>query len=184
MRDRYFTFLYFFYISFFFTVFIFHFSFLFYISFFIFKWYFYLFARKYWRNIESNLLILSRGFQASSGSGIRLVVDKELIVTAWWRSRRFIIRSPVTFGLMSRIRLPGRAIINDRQSKRSGNVEKEKFDSKHTDGLSHAPPPRKSSKRLVSRFKCPGIHWVGQIQRLWPLPRPVRLYTLPRIGGG
>lgn len=25
-------------------------------------------------------------------------------------------------------------------------------------GLSHAPPPRESRKRLVSRFKCPGIH--------------------------
>ena len=52
---------------------------------------------------------------------------------------------------------------------RRGNAEKEKS---WTDGLSHAPPPRESSKRLVFRFKCPGIYWVGQIQQPWPLPRP------------
>ena len=48
----------------------------------------------------------------------------------------------------------------------------EKLDDRRTDGLSHAPPPRESRKRLVFRFKCPDIHWVGQIQQSWPLPHP------------
>lgn len=83
-----------------------------------------------------------------------------------------------SLGLMSRVR-PFRLKRRKRLSMHSGgveetrgNTEKEKSDDKRTDGLSHAPPPRESRKRLVSRFKCPGIYWVGQIQQSWPLPRP------------
>lgn len=81
---------------------------------------------------------------------------------------------------MSRVRADRsiRTIVNDfrrarcRVKRPQGSLEKEMLDGKRTDGLSHAPPPRESRKRLVSRFKCPGIYWVGQIQRSWPLPRP------------
>ena len=74
-----------------------------------------------------------------------------------------------SFDPEDRKRLSSRAVPSEEAQ---GSLEKEKLDGKRTDGLSHAPPPRESRKRLVSRFKCPGIYWVGQIQRSWPLPRP------------
>lgn len=48
--------------------------------------------------------------------------------------------------------------VNGRDSEEGGLEEGKTETINGPNGLSHAPPPRESRKRLVSRFKCPGIH--------------------------